>query len=97
MIRGDSKSKLLRRLNRISGQVTGLQKMVEDDRYCVDILTQIAAARSALDAVGAAVLAEHISGCVYGHDDAVRHEEAKAQTPEELEAELRTLLSRLLA
>ena len=40
------------RINRIAGQVTGIQKMVEDDRYCVDILTQIAAVRSALDALG---------------------------------------------
>ena len=97
MIRGETKPKLLRRLKRIAGQVGGLQKMVEDDRYCVDILTQVAAVRSALDAVGAAVLAEHISGCVLGHGTDSEHAEAKSKTSEELEAELRTLLSRLLA
>lgn len=97
MIRGETKPKLLRRLNRIAGQVTGLQKMVQDDRYCVDILTQVAAVRAALDAVGAAVLAEHVTGCLMGHGTDSEHAEAKAKTPAELEAELQTLLARLLA
>ena len=97
MIKDETKPKILRRLSRVAGQVNGLQKMVEEDRYCVDILTQVAAARSALDAVGAAVLAEHISGCLIGHGTDSQHEEAKAKTPTELEAELKTLLARLLA
>ena len=45
----DSRKKLTTRLNRIAGQVAGIQRMVEEERYCVDILTQIAAVRSALD------------------------------------------------
>ncbi|HWA12312.1 MAG TPA: metal-sensitive transcriptional regulator [Burkholderiales bacterium] len=67
--KGSNKAGLARRLNRIEGQVRGLNKMVEDDRYCVDILTQIAAVRSALDAVALQLLREHAHGCV---QDAVR-------------------------
>ena len=66
--RGD-KPGLARRLNRIEGQVRGLNKMVEEERYCVDILTQIAAVRSALDAVALQLLRDHAHGCV---QDAVR-------------------------
>ena len=58
-----------RRLNRIEGQVRGLNKMVEEDRYCVDILTQIAAVRSALDSVALQFLRDHTHGCV---QDAIR-------------------------
>lgn len=60
---------LLRRLRRIEGQVRGVQRMVEEDRYCVDILVQLAAIRAALDEVGLMVLADHVRGCVA---DAVR-------------------------
>ncbi len=52
------------RLKRIAGQVSGLQRMVDEDRYCVDILTQIAAVRSALDAVGVRLLTGHLQHCV---------------------------------
>lgn len=58
------KAGLLKRLNRIEGQVRGLNKMVEEDRYCVDILTQISAVRSALDAVAIRLLRDHTHGCV---------------------------------
>ena len=56
--------KVLQSLKRIEGQVRGIHKMVENDRYCVDILTQIAAVRAALDKVGLAVLEKHTHGCV---------------------------------
>lgn len=56
--------KLLQRLRRIEGQVRGIHKMVEDDRYCVDILNQVAAVRAALDKVGLAILKNHTNGCV---------------------------------
>jgi len=59
-----NKSALLKRLNRIEGQVRGVAKMVEDDRYCVDVLTQIAAIQSALDALAMQLLANHTNGCV---------------------------------
>ena len=55
---------LLKRLNRISGQVQGVAGMIEQDRYCVDVLTQIAAIRSALDAVAMQLLEDHAHGCV---------------------------------
>lgn len=58
------KSALAKRLNRIEGQIRGLSKMVEEDRYCVDILTQISAVRSALDAVALNLLRDHSHGCV---------------------------------
>ena len=58
------KSTLLRRLNRIEGQVRGVAKMVEGDRYCVDILTQISAIQSALGALAMRLLEDHTHGCV---------------------------------
>lgn len=58
--RGD----LLRRLNRIQGQVGGIARMVEEDRYCVDVLQQIASMQSAADAVAMILLEHHVKGCV---------------------------------
>lgn len=54
----------LRRLSRIEGQVRGVRKMVEEDRYCIDVMTQITAARAALDRVEQAILREHLQSCV---------------------------------
>lgn len=59
-----SKESITKRLNRIEGQVKGIQKMVEEDRYCVDVLVQIAAIRSAIDKVGSIILENHVRGCV---------------------------------
>ena len=59
-----NKGKLLKRLRRVEGQVRGIAAMVEEDRYCVDILTQLSAARSALDAVALQLLDDHARGCV---------------------------------
>ena len=59
-----SKSSCLKRLSRIEGQVRGLARMVEDDRYCIDIVTQIAAVRVALRRVEEEVLRDHITHCV---------------------------------
>jgi DNA-binding FrmR family transcriptional regulator len=58
------KADLQKRLARIEGQVRGIAKMVDDERYCVDILTQLAAVQTALDAVGLKVLDEHVRHCV---------------------------------
>lgn len=52
------------RLRRIEGQVRGLQRMVDDDRYCIDILTQLAAVKAALNQVGLTILANHTKSCV---------------------------------
>jgi DNA-binding FrmR family transcriptional regulator len=58
------KDALTKRLHRIEGQVRGIERMVEEDRYCIDILTQIAAVRTALEQVGAKLLEDHVTHCV---------------------------------
>jgi DNA-binding FrmR family transcriptional regulator len=63
-MRKDIKATTVKRLNRIEGQVRGLTKMVEDDRYCIDIVTQIAAVRAALDRAEDEILRDHVSTCV---------------------------------
>lgn len=55
---------LATRINRIEGQIRGIGRMIEEDRYCVDILTQVAAVQSALDALGLKLLEHHLHGCV---------------------------------
>jgi DNA-binding FrmR family transcriptional regulator len=60
----DSKASTLKRLHRIEGQVRGLARMVEDDRYCIDIVTQIAAVRAALRKAEEEILREHVAHCV---------------------------------
>jgi DNA-binding FrmR family transcriptional regulator len=60
------KDALLKRLARIEGQVRGVSRMVEDDRYCIDVLTQISAAQSALEAVALGLLDDHVRHCVVG-------------------------------
>jgi DNA-binding FrmR family transcriptional regulator len=59
-----SKDQLLTRLRRIEGQVRGVERMVEDERYCIDILTQISAAQAALDKVALGLLDDHARSCV---------------------------------
>ncbi|MFL5823289.1 MAG: metal-sensitive transcriptional regulator [Solirubrobacteraceae bacterium] len=61
-----SRDQLVNRLRRIEGQVGGLQRMVEDDRYCIDILTQISAVQAALDKVALGLLDGHAHHCVMG-------------------------------
>jgi DNA-binding FrmR family transcriptional regulator len=60
----DTRQAHLKRLRRIEGQVRGLQRMVEQDTYCIDVLTQISAATKALEAVALGLLEEHLSHCV---------------------------------
>src|SRR5438128_12329210 len=60
------KPALVKRLHRIEGQVRGIEKMVEDDRYCIDILTQIAAVNTALESLGFQLLDSHVNHCVAG-------------------------------
>jgi DNA-binding FrmR family transcriptional regulator len=59
-----SKDEYLKRLRRIEGQVRGLQRMVEDDKYCIDILTQVSAVTSALQSVSLGLLEDHLGHCV---------------------------------
>ena len=63
-MRNEIKASSLKRLSRIEGQVRGLSRMVEDDRYCIDIVTQIAAVRAALRRVEEEVLRDHVGHCV---------------------------------
>jgi len=70
-----NKDDYLKRLRRIEGQIRGLQKMVEDDKYCIDVLTQISAATNALQSVALRLLDEHMAGCVV---DAARNGGAAA-------------------
>lgn len=58
------KKDLIKRLNRIEGQIRGIKKMVDDDAYCVDILTQVSAASCAMNSFSKELLARHIKGCV---------------------------------
>src|SRR5947209_8581869 len=62
----EQKDRLLRRLARVEGQVRGVARMVEEDRYCIDILTQVAAADTALENVALAILEDHVKHCVAG-------------------------------
>ncbi|RTX71464.1 transcriptional regulator [Mammaliicoccus sciuri] len=76
----EEKDKVINRLKRIEGQVRGIQSMVEEDRYCVDILVQISAIQSALKNVGFAVTERHIKHCV---TDAIQNGEGE-ETIDEL-------------
>ncbi|HLH65666.1 MAG TPA: metal-sensitive transcriptional regulator [Solirubrobacteraceae bacterium] len=67
-----SKDQLLARLRRIEGQVRGIQRMVSDDRYCIEILTQISAAQAALDKVALGLLDGHAHTCVVGAEPELR-------------------------
>ena len=71
----EDKEQLLKRLRRIEGQTRGLQKMVEEDRWCPDILQQIAAARAALDKVALGLASGHVQHCMAMSDDPQRRDE----------------------
>jgi DNA-binding FrmR family transcriptional regulator len=87
----DDKEKVRNRLRRISGQIGGLERMVEEERYCIDILTQVSAVQAALDRVALAVLDDHARHCVVGAGSAEVREE---RTAEMMEAVGRLLKSR---
>jgi DNA-binding FrmR family transcriptional regulator len=70
----DDKHDLLRRLRRISGQIGGLERMVDEERYCIDILTQVSAVQAALDKVALGLLDDHARHCVVGASEADRDE-----------------------
>ncbi len=69
-----TKPQLLARLARIRGQVSGVEQMVEDDRYCIDVITQIAAVQAALEKVALGLLDGHARTCVLGAEDEQREE-----------------------
>jgi DNA-binding FrmR family transcriptional regulator len=82
----DDKDLLLKRLARIEGQVRGIAKMIEDDRYCIDILTQLGAVDTALEAVAIKVLEDHVQHCVAGALASGDAKEANEKSRELLEA-----------
>ena len=88
----DDKQAHLKRLRRIEGQVRGLQRMVEEDQYCIDILTQVSAMTKALHAVSIGLLEDHMNHCVV---DAARagDEEAREKVAEATEAIARLVRS----
>jgi DNA-binding FrmR family transcriptional regulator len=73
------KQHVARRLHRIEGQVRGLQKMVDDDRYCIDVLTQVGAVKAALESVALLLLADHTEHCVA---EAIRGGDGEAKVKE---------------
>ena len=83
----ESKPKLLKRLNRATGQIGGVAKMIENDIYCIDILTQISAVRSALDKVALELIADHTRHCMNEADPKLKDGKA---------TELNAAIARLL-
>jgi DNA-binding FrmR family transcriptional regulator len=85
-----TKAQLLIRLSRIEGQVRGVSRMVEDDRYCIDVVTQINAARAALDKVALGLLDGHVRHCLVGGHGG-------PDDPEEQAAELMGAVGRMIS
>ena len=77
----ENKKKIIDGLSRVEGQVRGIRKMVDDERYCVDVLNQIAAARMALARLAMLILEDHTKGCV---SNAIMQEDSAENTIEEL-------------
>ena len=80
------KEALVKRLHRIEGQVRGIERMVEDERYCIDILTQIAATTTALESLAFQILEGHVESCVAGALSSGDEDVAAAKSRELLEA-----------
>jgi DNA-binding FrmR family transcriptional regulator len=80
------KDALVKRMHRIEGQVRGIERMVVDERYCIDILTQISAVSTALEAVALEILDDHVTHCVAGALASGDEQEAKTKTGELLDA-----------
>jgi DNA-binding FrmR family transcriptional regulator len=80
------KEALVKRLHRIEGQVRGIEKMVAEDRYCIDVLTQIGAVSTALESLGFRILDDHVRHCVAGALASGDEAEAQAKAEELLQA-----------
>ena len=85
-----TKDQLNRRLSRIEGQVRGIQRMVDEERYCIDVLTQISAVQAALDKVALGLLDDHARSCVLGADT----EELQTDRTQEMMAAVGRLMRR---
>lgn len=84
------------RVNRAAGQVAGIGRMIDEDKYCVDILHQISAARSALHSLGVKLLVSHLETCVLGHGTETAHDYSQPLSREQLLDEVRVALSNFL-
>src|SRR3981189_2638569 len=82
----DHKQSLVKRLHRIEGQVRGVERMVEEDRYCIDILTQISAVNTALESLAFQILDQHVNHCVAGAFSGGDRADAEEKTQELLDA-----------
>ena len=80
------KESLVRRLHRIEGPVRGIERMVEEDRYCIDVLTQIAAVNTALESLAFKILDDHVNHCVAGALASGDAAEAETKSKELLDA-----------
>jgi DNA-binding FrmR family transcriptional regulator len=85
----ENKDAILKRLRRIEGQVRGVERMVDDDRYCIDVVTQVTAIQAALDKVALELLSDHAAHCVAGAEG-----EVQGVRTEELMAAVKRLLRR---
>jgi CsoR family transcriptional regulator, copper-sensing transcriptional repressor len=86
MKHGYDKEALIKRLHRIEGQVRGLERMVEEDRYCIDVLTQISAVSTALESLALRILDDHVEHCVADALASGDHAAAQEKSRELLEA-----------
>lgn len=82
----EDKQRLVKRLHRIEGQVRGIERMVDEDRYCIDVLTQIAAVNTALESLAFIILDDHVNHCVAGALASGDPVEAESKSKELLEA-----------
>ena len=82
----EKKDTLVKRLHRIEGQVRGIERMLEEERYCIDILTQIGAVSTALESFGLEILGDHVTHCVADALSAGDRKEAETKTAELLAA-----------
>ncbi|HYX84089.1 MAG TPA: metal-sensitive transcriptional regulator [Gaiellales bacterium] len=85
-IEAENKEAMIKRLHRIEGQVRGIERMVEEERYCIDILTQIGAVSTALESLAQRLLEDHANHCVAGALAAGNREDAETKTRELLDA-----------
>lgn len=85
----DTRDRVRKRIRRIAGQIAGIERMVEEDRYCVEILLQVAAVRAALDGMGKLLLSSHVETCVADAFTSGRPKDRKEKV-----AELMTIFSR---
>lgn len=83
MIDAMTKEEVLKRLKKIEGQIKGIQKMVDEERYCIDIVNQITAVHNALDSAGLKVMKRHIESCV---TDAIRATDGRTKINELMNA-----------